>query len=56
MNRYLMTDFRYSKRYFNYDVFNTELGEKQILQRINLIDEPVMRQALMNEYRKTFSI
>ena len=56
MNRYLMTDFRYSKRYFNYDVFNSELGEKQILQRINLIDEPVMRQALMNEYRKTFSI
>ena len=56
MNRFLMTDFRYSKRYFNYDVFNSELGEKQILQRISLIDEPVMRQALMNEYRKTFSI
>ena len=56
MQRYLTTDLTDRKKYFEYTRFSEELGKKQLLQRINIIDEPVMRQALMNEYRKTFDL
>ena len=55
MRRYLTTDLTDRKKYFEYTRFSKELGKKQLLQRINLIDEPVMRHALMDEYRKTFN-
>ena len=44
------------KKCFEYPIFDEELGKKQLLQRINLIDEPVMRQALMSEFNKTFNL
>lgn len=56
MRRYLTTDLEDKKSYFEYTRFNEELGKKQLYHRIKLIDEPVMRNALMNEYRKTFDI
>ena len=56
MQRYLTTDLKDKKRFFEYTRFNEELGKVQLYYRINLIDEPVMRNALMEEYRKTFSL
>lgn len=56
MLRYLTMDLTDKRRSFEYSRFNAELGEKQLLQRIKLIDEPVMQNALMNEYRKTFNL
>lgn len=56
MQRYLTTDLKDRKKFFEYSRFNEELGKKQLYYRINLIDEPVMRNALMEEYRKTFSL
>ena len=56
MCRYLTTDLKDKKRYFEYTRFNEELGKKQLHHRINLIDEPVMRQAMMYEYHKTFDL
>lgn len=56
MRRYLTTDLTDKQKYFEYSRFNEELGQQQLLLRINLIDEPVMRNALMNEYRRTFNL
>lgn len=56
INRYLTIDMNDKKKCFEYPIFDEELGKKQLLQRINLIDEPVMRQALMSEFNKTFNL
>ena len=56
INRYLTIDMNDKKKCFKYCIFDAELGKKQLLQRINLIDEPVMRQALMSEFNKTFNL
>lgn len=56
MKRYLTINLKDNKRYFEYTRFNEELGKNQLLHRIHLIDEPVMQNALMKEYRNTFSL
>ena len=38
------------KRYFEYEWFKEELGAKQLKQKIDLIDEPVLHNALMRQY------
>lgn len=54
MRRYLTTGIKDKKRFFVKDKFKEDLGKNQLLQRIKLIDEPVIRQALIIEYNKTF--
>lgn len=42
------------RRYFEYEWFQEELGPKQLKQKINLIDEPVLHNALMHQYCDVF--
>lgn len=42
------------RRYFEYGWFQEELGPKQLKQKIDLIDEPVLHNALMHQYCDVF--
>ena len=44
------------RRYFEYEWFQEELGPKQLKQKIDLIDEPVLHNALMHQYCDVFGI
>ena len=39
---------------FNVDAFNEVYGESKLLQLINMIEEPVVRRVLIDDYRRTF--
>lgn len=43
-------------KYFEYEWFQEELGPKQLKQKIDLIDEPVLHNALMHLYCDVFGI
>lgn len=56
MERYTSVGKKYDKhqRFFEYDRFNTDLGHEHLQSKIDLIDEPVLRKALMSEFAATF--
>ena len=57
IERYTTTTNQYTKgRYFEYGWFQEELGPKQLKQKIDLIDEPVLHNALMHQYCDVFGI
>ena len=51
-----MTNQDAKRRYFEYGWFQEELGPKQLKQKIDLIDEPVLHNALMHQYCDVFGI
>lgn len=51
-----MTNQDPKRRYFEYGWFQEELGPKQLKQKIDLIDEPVLHNALMHQYCDVFGI
>lgn len=55
IERYITTTNQDPKRrYFEYRWFQEELGPKQLKQKIDLIDEPVLHNALMHLYCDVF--
>lgn len=57
IERYTTTTNQDAKRrYFEYGWFQEELGPKQLKQKIDLIDEPVLHNALMHQYYDVFGI
>ena len=58
MKRYttLQTIGKESKTYFEYGEFNKDLGAKQIKILIDLIDEPVLHNALIRQFNDTFGM
>ena len=55
MERYMIVNKNH-KKFFEYDWFNEELGAHHLKERIDLIDEPVLRNALMRSYCSTFDV
>ena len=39
---------------FNYDAFNEVYGKEKLLQIINMVEEPVVKRVLLDDYRRTF--
>lgn len=57
IERYTTTTNQDAKRrYFEYGWFQEELGPKQLKLKINLIDEPVLHNALMHQYCDVFGV
>ena len=57
IERYTTTTNQDAKRrYFEYGWFQEELGPKQLKQKIDLIDEPVLHNALMHQYCDVFGV
>lgn len=57
IERYTTTTNQTPKsKYFEYEWFQEELGPKQLKQKIDLIDEPVLHNALMHLYCDVFGI
>lgn len=52
MERYIDTSC--NEKTFDYDRFNKELGKAQLLQKIKLLDEPVVHHILMDQYYLVF--
>lgn len=45
-----------NQRFFEYERFNADFGAEHIKSKIDLIDEPVLRKALLSEFASTFGI
>ena len=57
IERYTTTTNHITKsKYLEYEWFQEELGPKQLKQKIDIIDEPVLRNALMHLYCDVFGI
>lgn len=57
IERYTTTTNQDAKRrYFEYGWFQEELGPKQLKQKIDLIDEPVLHNALRHQYCDVFGV
>lgn len=54
MERYCTIDIDDGCKCFEYRRFDDELGKEQLIVLINRIDEPIMRNALMIEFKNTF--
>ena len=56
LERYTYPNKETNERLFSYEHFNEDLSDKQLLLRINLIDEPVLRKVLLEELLDIFPI
>lgn len=56
LNRYMYPNPSIKERLFNYEKFCLDLSDKQLLLRINLIDEPILRKVLLEEFLNIFPL
>lgn len=56
LERYTFLNTESKERLFSYEHFCQDLSDKQLLLRINLIDEPVLRKVLFEEFLDIFPI
>ncbi|TWV11243.1 ATP-binding protein [Bacteroidaceae bacterium HV4-6-C5C] len=54
LERYTYPNLESKERLFSYECFSKDLSDRQLLLRINLIDEPVLRKVLLEEFLDIF--